>query len=89
MGGGTAESHEVDREGREGEKSLDRLKVFSYLLSLLFSPSHFTSSSHIPLRFSFSSPIRGPVQFVSGIVFEVSAVLSLRDRKVCVCGRGR
>lgn len=87
MGGGTAENDEVDRERREGEKSLDLLKVFLIYCLCLFFPSHFTSS-HIPLRFSFSSSIRGPVQFVSRIVSR-SLRFFLWKIERCVCGRGR
>lgn len=82
-GGGTAENDEVDRERREGEKSLDLLKVFLIYCLCLFLPSHFTSS-HIPLCFSFSSSIRGPVQFVSVIVSR-SLRFFLWKIERCVC----
>lgn len=60
MGGGTAESHEVDREGREGEKSLDRLKVFFLFTVSAFFPFPFHLLLPYPLTFLFLFAHKGP-----------------------------
>lgn len=71
-----------------GREKFRPLKSFSYLLSLPFSPFPFHLLPY-PLMFLFLFVHKGPCAICLRNSFKVSAVLSLKDRKVCVCGRGR
>lgn len=71
-----------------GREKFRPLKSFSYLLSLPFFPFPFHLLSY-PLMFLFLFVHKGPCAICLRNSFKVSAVLSLKDRKVCVCGRGR